>query len=354
MILISYLSKSIGGRERQASYIESYLKKKSIKYKTILTPRFTHAKYLQYILGAFRLFYNTLIFRPKSTYIMTPITPRNMTDTIFMTLPYIIYIFLTKPFGNKTVIRIAFTVEYDKYLTYVPQFILKRLTFHSITSIKQLNPKSSPEMITILNGVNKSIFFQNKKRITPKEFTYGYVGHFRKEKNIHLIVEAFNLLPQEIKDKSKLFLIGYDTSTKVGSQILEELMGLVNSFKINSKVHFLPLIPFENEDEIRAAYNMLNISILPSTYEGTANAVMESIACGTPTISFKYTQGIREVLKDCPSWYFGELTAASISTTLARAYEESSSSIRKECIDYVKGSLDLEDSVAKLVDYLQN
>lgn len=349
MLIINQVAKSIGGRERQTLYLLRFLKSKSIPYKVVFTPSFKQWWWLQYIVGIFRLFIAT-VSHPRSTvYIMTPTSPGSFAEYAFTTLPYIFFALIGKIFRYRTIFRIAYTVEYERFVRYIPQTLLRLLEFHSITSIPELKD-THKHIFSVLNGVDVSVF-----KPYPKEqdslFTFGYVGRFKRGKNLELIIRGLSLIPPALRKKTRLLLIGYDTERIESMHVLNELMDLVNKLKINSQVSFIPLIPLSNQKEMARLYSSLDVSILASTFEGTANAIMESLACGVPTITFAYTQGTREVLDHCPSWYFEKLTPESISQAMITAMSECSPAIKNTCREYAVKTLDLNKAMESLASH---
>lgn len=141
-------------------------------------------------------------------------------------------------------------------------------------------------------GVNPSIF----KSILPEEIEksrkdIGFdvddnvilnLGVMSERKNIHLLIEALQYLPE----KYKLFLVG-SGSIDYTSKIDE----VININGLGDRVKKAGYTPYP---QTPIAYQISDVFVLPSSWEGLPKAVMESLCCGTKCLvsGFKLSEDI--------------------------------------------------------------
>lgn len=110
-----------------------------------------------------------------------------------------------------------------------------------------------------------------KKYQLPNRF-YLYFGGNRKHKNIPNIIKAYALLSKEIRSEVKLVITNKSL----------DLVSLAKELNIEEDVCFTSFI--DEEDKI-ALYQMAEVSVFISLYEGFGIPVIESMAAGTPVIT---------------------------------------------------------------------
>ena len=114
-----------------------------------------------------------------------------------------------------------------------------------------------------------------KSKLFPKFVLY--VGDVNWHKNIEKLLEAVKLANVNL--------------VLVGSAFKDEQ--LIEVIKINRKIKELRLqnkvikTGFIKEDDLLALYNLAQVTLLPSFYEGFGLPLLESMACGTPVICSK-------------------------------------------------------------------
>jgi len=115
----------------------------------------------------------------------------------------------------------------------------------------------------------------------PKLLTFAersdfvFAGRLESMKNIDSIIEVYNLLPEKIKLKNKLLIVGTGTQEK-------KLKGLVDRMELNDKVVFYGQLDNEHTIDIISRSLML---LMSSSYEGFPMVIAESLTVGTPVIS---------------------------------------------------------------------
>jgi len=109
----------------------------------------------------------------------------------------------------------------------------------------------------------------------PKEGFILYVGMIKPHKNIAVLIEAVRALRREGKIQQKLVIIGAkDKSYPVGYEYLERL-------QTDDDIIYLNRVGF---GVLPALYNLADLFVLPSLYEGFGLPVLEAFASGTPVI----------------------------------------------------------------------
>src|SRR5690606_20460139 len=114
-----------------------------------------------------------------------------------------------------------------------------------------------------------------------KAFQFLFVGKFRTEKNIPLLIKAFAALNHE---EARLSIMGNGVMEK-------ELKQLVQELNLVDRVRFLPFDP--QPFSIMVQHQCL---LLSSHFEGFPNVIMEALCCGVPVISTDCHSGPREII----------------------------------------------------------
>ncbi len=114
-----------------------------------------------------------------------------------------------------------------------------------------------------------------------------YQGAFNRRKNVDGLVEAYALLPQTLIDRHQL-VIACDAAplTRNHYLVMAQRLGLEGRV----------LIPgYVTEEVLVSLYQSTDLAVYPSLYEGFGLPVLESMACGAPTIAGD-NSSLREIL----------------------------------------------------------
>ncbi|MCG9966624.1 glycosyltransferase family 4 protein [Pelotomaculum terephthalicicum JT] len=143
----------------------------------------------------------------------------------------------------------------------------------------------SPEKIKVVyNGVsaqfkpveNTNILMRvAKKYCLPEKFLL-FVGLFSPRKNIAGILRAFSILKNEYQIPHRLVMVG-----EKGWRYRADLE-LVQSFGLEKQVFFPG---FVEDEDLPAVYNLADVFVFPSLYEGFGLPVLEAMACGIPVVT---------------------------------------------------------------------
>ncbi|MBW6441659.1 glycosyltransferase family 4 protein [Patescibacteria group bacterium] len=107
-------------------------------------------------------------------------------------------------------------------------------------------------------------------------------GIMSERKNVHLLVEALKFLPK----KYKLFLVGSGDSTYMGK--------ISETIKISGLSDRVIATGYTPYPETPIAYQVSDLFVLPSSWEGLPKVVMQGLACGVPCLvsGFKLSEDI--------------------------------------------------------------
>lgn len=144
------------------------------------------------------------------------------------------------------------------------QEILERLDF------------KDEQIKVIYHGIDHNLFkIHNDLKLDfeiPKKFIFS-VGSIEPRKNLIGLLQAYNLLSDNIKNEYKLVLAGFKGWEN------KEIMNIINKNKEN-----IIYLGFISDIELAKVYNLATCFLFPSFYEGFGLPVLESMACGTPVI----------------------------------------------------------------------
>lgn len=157
-----------------------------------------------------------------------------------------------------------FTVLHDKIVVIYPGI---RLCFNKIKDVD------------ILNKGKKKLNFNWDKTIL-------HVGENLHYKNIDAILYALKIL-HEGGDKGIHFI-------KVGKDFTSRQKDLILKLKIKSYVHYMGNF---SDDDLNLVYNLSNVLVFPSLYEGFGWPPLEAMACGTPVVCSN-KGSLNEVVRD--------------------------------------------------------
>ena len=144
--------------------------------------------------------------------------------------------------------------------------------------------KVKPEKITVTyNGVGEEFkkkekqeveYLYKKFNIPENKKIIMYVGNLKPHKNLERLLEAYSKI-KDIDD-TRLLLVGKAFSNYNGLEEKEKTLNIKN------KVIHTGIV---SQGELVDLYNLADLFIFPSLYEGFGIPILEALACGTPVIS---------------------------------------------------------------------
>ena len=193
--------------------------------------------------------------------------------------------------------------------------------------------KVNPEKIEVINcGVGKEFVKKSQEEISylyerfniPKnKKILMYVGNLKPHKNLERLLEAYSKI--EKKDETVLVLVGKAFEKY---NVLEDKE---KSLNIEKNVIHTGIV---TQDELVDLYNLADLFIFPSLYEGFGLPVLESLACGTPVICSN-TSSIPEVGAD-KVVYFNPLDIDEIAREIDKNIYSKENFNTEEINEYLK------------------
>lgn len=171
-----------------------------------------------------------------------------------------------------------------KYLWFQTKISNRILTVSNYTKnqIEKHFPRARGKVTVTYNGVEQEKFANHLQSSQPKEDKpyFLYIGGMEKSKNVPVIVKAFALLPDRMREQYKLRLVGeQSTDTPAIKKAIEE-------HHLEEQVTLMDYVP---EKELVSLYQNAFAFIHPSMYEGFGIPIVEAFAAGIPVIASNAT-----------------------------------------------------------------
>ena len=103
-----------------------------------------------------------------------------------------------------------------------------------------------------------------------------FVGALEPRKNIPFLIRAYSKLVDEKAINDPLVIAGSK------GWLFDSIFKTVRELKLEEKVRFLGYVP---KDDLPGLYNLAQVFVYPSLYEGFGFPPLEAMACGTPVIT---------------------------------------------------------------------
>lgn len=125
-----------------------------------------------------------------------------------------------------------------------------------------------------------------------KGYYIGFCGRIVEEKGIDILLKAFEIVQQKIKNVT--LMIAGDYKNVAGGSVYAELRQYINEHNIEN-VRFLGKI---SEEKLAEFYSMLDVFTLPSTnsLEAFGLVQIEAMMCGTPVVASDL-YGVRTIIQ---------------------------------------------------------
>lgn len=130
-----------------------------------------------------------------------------------------------------------------------------------------IEPEQIPRNLTSNYFIKTS--FHNKIKI-------GWIGVFREDKNLNLIIQAFGLLPEHIKHQIHFIFMGPDHKN-----VRDSLIKLTKEYNCADSFEFCDAVYNRQKYE---ALNSFDLYIMPSSSEGLSMAILDAMALAKPMI----------------------------------------------------------------------
>jgi len=259
----------LSSRNFESSFKEEteHYKFYKIRLPNLIRPILWYEFMLDFFIKKFNIdiFFSPNFFLPRNIKIPSMVTIHDL-------IPYInpeVHTFKTK---------LLFKLYFKNSLRKAKHIItMSEATKKDLISIFNVNES---KITVIYPGVNTKKFkkIENSKLLESIKEKYQlpdkyilYVGTLEPRKNLERLIKAFLYL-KEKGIPHKLILVG-----KKGWKI-EKILTLI---KHNKDIKWLKYVP---EEDLPCIYNLAEIFVYPSLYEGFGLPPLEAMACGVPTI----------------------------------------------------------------------
>lgn len=156
----------------------------------------------------------------------------------------------------------------------------------TLNDLRAYFPVKQSRACYIHQGVDKNIFYpieERQRRIAQEAVRLKgvegpfllFVGTIEPRKNLEGALKAFARLKQKKLFKGKLAVIGMPGWKSEG------LSALIDQLGIRSDVVF---VGFVTNDDLRAFYNLAEVFVFPSFYEGFGYPILEAFSCKTAAV----------------------------------------------------------------------
>lgn len=139
---------------------------------------------------------------------------------------------------------------------------------------------------------------EHKKKIISDKYQLPsnfilYVGTYLPHKNIETLLHAFKDLKEEFRISHSLVLAG-----KQGRNF-DSISSLIHKLDLKN---FVYPIGFVQDEDLPYLYNLSELFVFPSRYEGFGLPLLEAMACGVPVISSN-ASCLPEIAGDCALYF---------------------------------------------------
>jgi len=290
-------------------------------------------------ISSYRFLFNLLI---KAPFLDIPQSAIIHTQRVDDTLPFIFF------FRNNPKVLTAHGRGYkgewilDKgkiistIIDIIEKFVIKRvdkiIAVDERTKSYYVNnfPRIRDKVIMIPVGIDTEMFkpmdkiaLREKYQLNKANKVILYVGRYKKEKGLDLLIKAFRKVQNEIPN-CKLVLVG-DGPEK------QDLLKVTLGLELKDIVFMDPL----EHDKIPEIMNCADVFALCSLYEGMPTVVLEALACGVPVVSTD-VGGVYKVVRDGKTGYIVKSrTADAIASKLIEALNNGHK-FKENCVKMAK------------------
>lgn len=163
----------------------------------------------------------------------------------------------------------------DKIIT------VSHFTANELTSFY---PEVKSKITTIHSGFHEKFHpVRDARLLEDVKARYGiqgeyflYVGTYKKHKNLPALVNAYAGLPDHIRDRYLLLIVGKQ------DRRYPEVPELIKHLNLRERVF---CINYVSEEDLPALYSAAAVFIFMSIYEGFGLPLVEAIACGIPVVA---------------------------------------------------------------------
>lgn len=175
----------------------------------------------------------------------------------------------------------------------------------------------------IYNGVDTNRFCRyDRQKAEQIRASFGYCqgdfvvtlpGRIEPQKNHMCLLRALCALDSD--NKIKVLFVG----NEIDAALKSELVRYVDTNRLNKKVRFAG-----KQDDMVAVYNMSDVVVLPSLWEGFPNVLLEAMSVGIPVIASDIADNRKIVVNGMNGYLFRSDDHAGLADVLRKLVGESS------------------------------
>ena len=184
-----------------------------------------------------------------------------------------------------------------------------RSVIESLTNVKNA--------VTISHGISSAFRTHGSSTIRPDFLPAGeyilYVSRFDVYKHHYEVVSAYGKLPQELRERFSLILVGEKNLPEA-----ERVKSLVSTLGLEGQVLLLGAIPYQS---LPPLYHHAYLNIFASSCENCPNILLEALASGRPMICSN-VMPMPEFGADA-ALYFSPFDSQDIGSVLSEALSSS-------------------------------
>jgi len=143
--------------------------------------------------------------------------------------------------------------------------------------IMEIAPSIKSKIRTKFNMVDTEYFLPQKNKKSNKAFTFFSLGNLERVKGFDTLINAFSLLPEEIRAKS-ILVIGGSGSQRKNLEKLARQRGIEHLVTFTGKLA---------QSEVLENYQKADAFVLASNFEAFGVVYIEAMSCGLPVIATK-------------------------------------------------------------------
>lgn len=204
---------------------------------------------------------------------------------------------------NQAIISKAITMLYSKADATIA------LSRKSFQQLKRWQDKHYRYDLTLMpNGVNalpvpseaELSAFRQRWGLSEKDEVYGFVGRLGEEKNLPVLIKAFDRVGRE-RPRAKLIFVG-------DFDYRETLEAMAAASRYPERIIFTGALPRE---QLGVVYAVLDVFVFPSLKDTQGWVLHEAAHAGLPIVLID--QGVSEVIEDGHSGFFAKNNATDVA-----------------------------------------
>ncbi|WP_419213233.1 glycosyltransferase family 4 protein [Maribacter sp. X9] len=183
---------------------------------------------------------------------------------------------------------------------------------HSRKELIKFTKVKRDKISIISNGVDFKLFNTKVRQISKIKNIQNYilyVGNVKPHKNLITLLKAYQILPDQFKEKFKLVILG-----KKEGFITPDLE-VFNFIEENKLLKHIIFTGYIKDEEVPSVYQSASLFVFPSIYEGFGLPVLEAMASGIPVLTSN-SSSLPEVGGEAAS-YFEPMDHMQLSTKIS-------------------------------------